>query len=82
MELHQAIKHLIKEYGISILLSKNLLYFLDDFKSFENDSTYKAVLKTLINEGYLNELLDIYNSESNRDNEIHKYIQTIHFVCS
>lgn len=78
MELHQAIKHLIKEYGISILLSKNLLYFLDDFKSFENDSTYKAVLKTLINEGYLNELLDIYNSESNRDNEIHKYIQTIH----
>lgn len=78
MELHQAIKHLIKEYGISILLSKNLLYFLDDFKSFENDSTYKAVLKTLINEGYLNELLDIYNSESNRDNEIHKHIQTIH----
>lgn len=77
MELHQAIKHLIKEYGISILLSKNLLYLLDDFKSFENDSAYKAVLKTLINEGYLNELLD-NNSESNRDNEIHKYIQTIH----
>lgn len=78
MELHQAVKHLIKEYGISILLTKRLLYLLDDFQAFENDRTYKAVLKTLINDGYLNGLLDIYNSGSNRDNEIHKYIQSIH----
>lgn len=78
MELHQAVKHLIKEYGISILLTKRLLYLLDDFQAFENDRTYKAVLKTLINDGYLNGVLDIYNSGSNRDNEIHKYIQSIH----
>lgn len=78
MELHLAFKHLINEYGISILLDKRLLYLLDDFQSFKNDFTYKAVLKTLINEGCLNELLNIFNSESNRDNEIHKYIQTIH----
>lgn len=78
MELHQAVKHLIKEYGISILLTKRILYLLDDFQAFENDRTYKAVLKTLINDGYLNGLLDIYNSGSNRDNEIHKYIQSIH----
>ena len=59
MELHQAVKHLIKEYGISILLTKRLLYLLDDFQAFENDRTYKAVLKTLINDGYLNGVLDI-----------------------
>lgn len=78
MELHQAFKHLIKEYGISILSAKRLLYLLDDFQSFENDITYRAVLKTLINDGYLNEYLSIHNSKSNCDNEIHKFIQNIH----
>ena len=78
MELHQALKHIIKEYGTSILLTKRLLYLLDDFHSFENDNTYRAVLRTLINEGYLNEFLNIDNSESNWENRIRKYIKNIH----
>ena len=78
MELHLAFKYLINDYGISILSSKRLFNLLDDYQAFENNLTYRAVLKTLINEGYLDEYLNMHKSESNSDNEIHKYIRNVH----
>lgn len=57
MELHLALKNIVNLSGTSILKEQRLVNILADFNAYEDVPSAKFIIKTIIDEGYMEKLL-------------------------
>ena len=56
MKLQDALKRIIMEFGISALKEKRLVFLLSDYKAFDDYPAVKPIMKSIVEDGYGNEL--------------------------
>ena len=56
MKLHDALKKIIREFGMSVLKEKRLVSLLADYKVFDDYPAAKQVMKSIVEDGYGKEL--------------------------
>ena len=56
MKLQDALKKIIKEFGMSVLKEKRLVSILADYKVFDDYPAAKQVMKSIVEDGYGKEL--------------------------
>ena len=59
MDLKDALKDIVTQYGRDIILDNKLLHILNDYKAFESLPGSKFIMKTLISEGYLTSFISV-----------------------
>jgi hypothetical protein len=66
MELHKAIKTIIDTDGVDSLNDTRIVNILDDLRAFESLPASKYILRSIINDKYINHLVQIggWNSKS------------------
>lgn len=81
MELHQALKHIIKTEGAAIITDLRLINILDDFKAYESIPASKYILRAIIADGYASRLLatKAWNAKSKAICD--KFILTTGFIA-
>lgn len=57
MELHLALKNIVNLSGTSILKEQRLVNILADFNAYYDEPSFKFLIKTIIDEGYMEKLL-------------------------
>lgn len=57
MELHLALKNIVNLSGTSILKEQRLVNILADFNAYDDVPSAKYIIKTIIDEGYMDKLL-------------------------
>lgn len=57
MELHLALKNIVNLSGTSILKEKRLINILADFNAYDDVPSAKFIIKTIIDEGYMDKFL-------------------------
>lgn len=57
MELHLALKNIVNLSGTSILKEQRLVNILADFNAYDDVPSAKFIIKTIIDEGYMEKLL-------------------------
>ena len=65
MTFQNAIISVINDFGKDILTNASLLNFLNDYNAFNESKSFRIILKNLISEGYLDQMLLIKNWDSN-----------------
>ena len=63
MELHEAIKKIVEEYGKKVITERRFFNMVADYHSFRDNPAEKRVLSAIVNEGYSARLLIIDNSD-------------------
>lgn len=58
MELHDAIKTIVDQFGKDVIAEKRFVYMLADYYSFRDNPAEKRVLTVLVNDGYTARLLN------------------------
>ena len=56
MKLQDALKKIIREFGMSVLREKRLLFILSDYKAFDDYPAVKQIMKSIAEDGYGKEL--------------------------
>lgn len=51
MKLHQALRKIIREYGVPVLCEKRLLFILSDFSAFEEHPDLSQLFETIVADG-------------------------------
>lgn len=64
MTFQNAIISVINDFGKDILTNASLLNFLNDYNAFDESKSFRIILKNLISEGYLDQMLLIKNWDS------------------
>ena len=64
MTFQDAIISVINDFGKDILTNASLLNFLNDYNAFDESKSFRIILKNLISEGYLDQMLLIKNWDS------------------
>lgn len=61
MTFQEAIISVINDFGKDILTNASLLNFLNDYNAFDESKSFRIILKNLISECYLDQMLLIKN---------------------
>ena len=56
MKLQDALKKIIREFGMSVLREKRLLFILSDYKAFDDYPAVKQIMQSIAEDGYGKEL--------------------------
>jgi len=56
MKLQDALKKIIREFGMSVLREKRLVFLLSDYKAFDHYPAVKQIMKSIAEDGYGKEL--------------------------
>lgn len=56
MKLQDALKKIIREFGMSVLREKRLVFLLSDYKAFDDYPSVKQIMKSIAEDGYGKEL--------------------------
>ena len=56
MKLQDALKKIIREFGMSVLREKRLVFLLSDYKAFDDYPAVKQIMKSIAEDGYGKEL--------------------------
>lgn len=57
MKLYEAIESIVSDFGKEIITNANVINMLSDYNAFEESRTFKIIIKNLIAEGYMDQLL-------------------------
>ena len=57
MKLYEAIESVVSDFGKEIITKANVINMLSDYNAFEESRTFKIIIKNLIAEGYMDQLL-------------------------
>lgn len=74
------IKNVIQKEGKNIITARRFINILDDLQSFNDNPSFKLILKTFISDGYANEFLEIYKDENKKDRFIYKFEKNTGFI--
>lgn len=79
MKLYEAIETIINEFGKDIVTNANVVNVFNDYNAFEESRTFKVILKNLIAEGYMDQLMYVRDWESNRERITNNFIAATSF---
>ena len=57
MKLYEAIKTIVQEFGKEIVTNAKVINVFSDYNAFEESKTFMVILKNLIAEGYMDQLM-------------------------
>lgn len=57
MKLYEAIQTIVQEFGKEIVTNAKVINVFSDYNAFEESKTFKVILKNLIAEGYMDQLI-------------------------
>lgn len=66
MKLHEALRKIVRQFGVNVLQEQRLMSLLSDYQAFDDFPAMKAVMKSIADEGHGKELcrLSIDGSDS------------------
>lgn len=65
MKLYEAIENIVLEFGKEIVTNAKAVNIFSDYNAFEESKTFKVIIKNLIAEGYMDQLMYVRDWESN-----------------
>ena len=79
MKLYEAIETIVSEFGKEIMGNAKVVNMFSDYNAFEESRTFKIILKNLIAEGYMEQLLYVRDWSKSRDRIINNFIAATSF---
>lgn len=79
MKLYEAIETIINEFGKDIIANAKVVNMFSDYNAFEESKTFKIILKNLIAEGYIEQLLYVRDWDKSQDRIINNFIAATSF---
>lgn len=79
MKLHEAIATIIQEFGKEIVTNAKVINVLSDYNAFEESKAFKVILKNLIAEGYMDQIMYVQNWATSQSRIISNFIAATSF---
>ena len=79
MKLYEAIEIIVNDFGKEIISNDRVMNMFSDYNAFEESKTFKIILKNLINEGYMEQLLYVRDWSNSQDRIINNFISATSF---
>ena len=79
MKLYEAIKTIVQEFGKEIVTNAKVINVFSDYNAFEESKTFKVILKNLIAEGYMDQLMYVRDWANTQDRIINNFIAATSF---
>ena len=79
MTFQDAIISVINDFGKDILSNASLQNFLNDYNAFDESKSFRVILKNLISEGYLDQMLLIKNWDSSSSQLCARFVDNTGF---
>lgn len=79
MKLYEAIASIVKEFGREIVSNARVVNVLGDYNAFEESKTFKVIIKTVISEGYIEQITYVKDWGMSRDRIIGNFIAATSF---
>ena len=79
MKLYEAIKTIVQEFGKEIVTNAKVINVFSDYNAFEESKTFKVILKNLIAEGYMDQLMYVRDWANSHDRIINNFIAATSF---
>ena len=79
MKLYEAIASIVHEFGKDIVTNAKVINVFSDYNAFEESKTFKVILKNLIAEGYMDQLMYVKDWNSSQDRIINNFIGATSF---
>ncbi|MGM9686257.1 MAG: hypothetical protein ACI3YI_08555 [Bacteroidaceae bacterium] len=79
MKLYEAIKTIVQEFGKEIVTNAKVINVFSDYNAFEESKTFKVILKNLIAEGYMDQLMYVRDWANSQDRIINNFIAATSF---
>jgi hypothetical protein len=79
MKLYEAIKTIVQEFGKEIVTNAKVINVFSDYNAFEESKTFKVILKNLIAEGYMDQLMYVRDWANSQNRIINNFIAATSF---
>ena len=79
MKLYEAIQTIVQEFGKEIVTNAKVINVFSDYNAFEESKTFKVILKNLIAEGYMDQLMYVRDWANSQDRIINNFIAATSF---
>lgn len=79
MNFQEAIISVINDYGKDILLKNTIINILSDYNAFQESKAFKVILKHIISEGYLDQILYMKNWDNTHPQLINRFVENTGF---
>ena len=79
MKLYEAIQTIVQEFGKEIVTNAKVINVFSDYNAFEESKTFKVILKNLIAEGYMDQLMYVRDWTNSQDHIINNFIAATSF---
>ena len=79
MKLYEAIKTIVQEFGKEIVTNAKVINVFSDYNAFEESKTFKVILKNLIVEGYMDQLMYVRDWANSQNRIINNFIAATSF---
>ena len=74
MKLYEAIESIVSEFGKEIINNAKVINMFNDYNAFEESRTFKIILKNLIAEGYMDQILYVRDWSKTQNRIINNFI--------
>lgn len=74
MKLYEAIDSIIKEFGKEIVTNSRVVNIFGDYNAFEESKTFKVIIKNIISEGYMDQLMYVRDWNMSKDRIINNFV--------
>ncbi len=79
MKLYEAIATIVKEFGKEIVTNAKVINVFSDYNAFEESKTFKVILKNLIAEGYMDQMMYVRDWSASQSRIISNFIAATSF---
>ena len=79
MKLYEAIQTIVQEFGKEIVTNAKVINVFSDYNAFEESKTFKVILKNLIAEGYMDQLMYVRDWTNSQERIINNFIAATSF---
>lgn len=79
MKLYEAIETIIQEFGRDILTNTKVINVFSDYKAFEESRTFKVIIKNLIAEGYMDQMMYVRDWATSQSHIINNFVAATSF---
>lgn len=79
MKLYEAIESIVSEFGKEIINNAKVINMFNDYNAFEESRTFKIILKNLIAEGYMDQILYVRDWSKTQSRIISNFIAATSF---
>lgn len=79
MKLYEAIHTIVQEFGKEIVTNAKVINVFSDYNAFEESKTFKVILKNLIAEGYMDQLMYVRDWTNSQNRIINNFIAATSF---